>query len=98
MTLGSPPSITATHEFVVPRSMPMTLPILHSPRRRRQGEDLPPTLRRNVDLRSDLDLDVARLGLLGLGHVDLEHAVANLCLHRVAPDRDAESEGTLERP
>jgi hypothetical protein len=24
MTLGLPPSITATHEFVVPRSMPIT--------------------------------------------------------------------------
>src|ERR1044071_6865979 len=28
ITLGSPPSMTATHEFVVPRSMPMTLPML----------------------------------------------------------------------
>ena len=27
MTAGSPPSTTATHELVVPRSMPMTLPI-----------------------------------------------------------------------
>ena len=25
MTLGLPPSITATHEFVVPRSIPITL-------------------------------------------------------------------------
>jgi hypothetical protein len=25
MTTGSPPSITATQEFVVPRSIPMTL-------------------------------------------------------------------------
>src|SRR6185437_12771428 len=28
MTLGALPSMTATHEFVVPRSMPMTLPIV----------------------------------------------------------------------
>src|SRR3712207_5111943 len=28
MTVGSPPSSTAMHEFVVPRSMPMVLPIL----------------------------------------------------------------------
>src|SRR5690242_8734801 len=28
MTFGSPPSITATHELVVPRSMPMTLPMV----------------------------------------------------------------------
>ena len=27
MTVGSPPSIAAMHEFVVPRSMPITLPI-----------------------------------------------------------------------
>src|SRR5918993_281354 len=27
MTVGSPPSITATTEFVVPRSMPMILPM-----------------------------------------------------------------------
>ena len=27
MTTGSPPSMTATHEFVVPRSIPMTLGI-----------------------------------------------------------------------
>ena len=30
MTVGSPPSITATTEFVVPRSMPMILPIVVS--------------------------------------------------------------------
>ncbi len=28
MTVGSPPSRTAMHELVVPRSMPMTLPML----------------------------------------------------------------------
>jgi hypothetical protein len=26
MTWGTPPSITATHEFVVPRSMPIIFP------------------------------------------------------------------------
>src|SRR5687767_1989927 len=30
MTTGSPPSSTATHEFVVPRSIPMTRPIYSS--------------------------------------------------------------------
>ena len=30
MTVGSPPSITATTEFVVPRSMPMILPMVGS--------------------------------------------------------------------
>ena len=28
ITVGSPPSSTAMHEFVVPRSIPMVLPIL----------------------------------------------------------------------
>jgi hypothetical protein len=28
MTTGSPPSMTATHEFVVPRSIPITLGIV----------------------------------------------------------------------
>ncbi len=28
MTVGSPPSMTATTEFVVPRSMPMILPMV----------------------------------------------------------------------
>src|SRR5436305_5460405 len=31
MTFGVLPSITATHELVVPRSMPMTLPIVFNP-------------------------------------------------------------------
>src|SRR3972149_9981644 len=29
MTTGSPPVITATHEFVVPRSIPITFPIIY---------------------------------------------------------------------
>ena len=37
MTFGVVPSITATHEFVVPRSMPMTLPISASSRFRQAG-------------------------------------------------------------
>ncbi len=31
MTLGLPPSMTATQELVVPRSMPMILPMLCFP-------------------------------------------------------------------
>jgi hypothetical protein len=30
ITTGSPPSKTATHEFVVPKSIPITFPILSS--------------------------------------------------------------------
>src|SRR5262247_67789 len=33
MTTGWPPSMTATHEFVVPRSMPMTFPMCSSSKR-----------------------------------------------------------------
>src|SRR3954453_4568767 len=35
ITTGSPPSITATQELVVPRSIPMTLPMDRLPRRLR---------------------------------------------------------------
>jgi hypothetical protein len=31
MTFGSPPSMTATHELVVPRSIPMILAMLFLP-------------------------------------------------------------------
>jgi hypothetical protein len=31
MTMGSPPSMTETQELVVPRSIPMILPIYNSP-------------------------------------------------------------------
>src|SRR5712691_8132855 len=71
ITLGSPPSMTATHELVVPRSMPMTLPMdspargMGHPARRRA-----PTRRGPVRLRpasADLDLDLARPGRFGLG-------------------------------
>src|SRR6266571_5072998 len=43
MTWGAPPSITATHEFVVPRSMPITLPtphLAHVDRPRRFGTSI----------------------------------------------------------
>jgi hypothetical protein len=45
----------------------------------------------------DLHLDVARLGLVGLGHVDLEHTVLVRRLHLVGTDRQAERERSLER-
>ena len=55
MTWGTPPSITATHEFVVPRSMPIIFPtvnlapfpaspLLHVRRRRRSGDPALATL------------------------------------------------------
>jgi hypothetical protein len=36
MTFGVLPSITATHEFVVPRSIPMTLAMVDNPLSSRQ--------------------------------------------------------------
>jgi len=33
MTSGTPPDIEATHEFVVPRSIPITLPMRLAPPR-----------------------------------------------------------------
>src|SRR5258705_7249904 len=72
ITLGSPPSMTATHEFVVPRSMPITLPIRNRlpsnmlarhARRESRGRDVG-----SHDLRLDLDFDLARASFLGLGH------------------------------
>src|SRR6516164_2354742 len=44
-----------------------------------------------------LDLDLARLGLFGLGHADLEHAVPVRRLDRVAAHGGAEGEAALER-
>ena len=41
MTCGSPPSMTATQEFVVPRSMPITLPIAPCPRAGKAGPGQP---------------------------------------------------------
>jgi len=44
MTTGSPPSITATQELVVPRSMPMTLPMMYqSPLSGMDGLERPPS-------------------------------------------------------
>src|SRR5262249_8328288 len=36
----TPPSRMATHEFVVPRSMPMTLPIIWPPTQKKPGKAL----------------------------------------------------------
>src|SRR2546427_6796274 len=79
MTLGSPPSITATHEFVVPRSIPMTLP-MNEPSFP-QVQTTPATRGRGrgcvivAGILTDLNFDLTHAGLLGLGHVDLEHPV-----------------------
>src|SRR6266545_5466427 len=73
ITLGSPPSMIATHELVVPRSMPMTFPMSVLPCQR-GSHGRPADAGRRVArkftpasgrLRGDLDLDLAPLGLLG---------------------------------
>src|SRR5688572_24510638 len=88
--------MTATHELVVPRSIPMTLPIpISCCERSHAGPDDRPVVA-PARLRSDLDLDLAQLGLLGLGHADLEDAVPILSLDAVALHRSTERERALE--
>src|SRR5262247_2920657 len=84
MTVGFPPSMTATTEFVVPKSIPITFAItLCAPfctpegvtssghgGDRRAVPSLP-----SCSL-EDVDLDLARLELLGLRQRELQHAVA----------------------
>src|SRR5215471_4513676 len=103
ITLGSPPSMTATHELVVPRSMPMTLPMssvspgIPKPRPARfAGRGREYVQDRRVKL-VDLHLDVARLGRIGLRHVDLEDAILVGRLHLVGTDGKSERERPLER-
>src|SRR5262245_54923030 len=102
ITLGSPPSMTDTHEFVVPRSIPMTLPMssvspdIPKPRPAGfagRGRELAQVVVRLVELH----VDVARLGLVGLRHVDLEHAVLVRRLDLLGADRQPERERPLER-
>src|SRR5262252_5275493 len=101
ITLGSPPSMTETHELVVPRSMPMTLPMssvspdIPKPRPARMAGRGCEYVRFAAKL-VDLHLDVARLGLLGLRHVNLEHAILVRRLHLVGADGKSERERPLE--
>src|SRR5256885_159422 len=103
ITLGSPPSMTATHELVVPRSMPMTLPI-HAPAFVNERAATPgPGSRPDVApeswvpaLLAGLNLDFAQPGLVGLGHANFEHAVAIGRLDGVTANRGPEREAALE--
>src|SRR6267142_5480259 len=102
MTVGFPPSITATTEFVVPRSIPITFAMslrflsdLFERRLcRRNPVDskgrLPPSGLENVDL------DLPRLELFRLGQRDLKHAVAVARLHLVGLHRHRELHQPLE--
>ena len=77
MTRGSPPSITATTELVVPRSMPITFPMLSSLGARPSG-------RARLGGESCLDRDAARAGArLHLREDDGQHAVLDAGLRPV---------------
>src|SRR2546422_4476632 len=107
MTCGSPPSMPATHEFVVPRSMPIIFPITSLRPSTRRGRSAPPLGEfsdfatpfqgaARVRLASHLDRDLASLGLLGLGYRHLEHPVAVRRLNLVGLDRVGQRERTFE--
>src|SRR5512132_3013821 len=104
MTVGSPPSTTATTEFVVPRSIPITFAMLSvssldclRPRApTRKGEDGPSPFR-GGELQN-VDLDRPGLDLLCLRQSDREHPIAIRRLHLVGLHRDRQGEMSLETP
>src|SRR2546425_8078247 len=107
MPCGAPPSMPATHEFVVPRSMPIIFPIATLHPSTRRGLSAPPLCEfsdpatplqgaAGVGLASHLDRDLASLGLLGLGYRHLEHPVAVRRLNLVGLDRVGQRERALE--
>src|SRR5438552_4298318 len=93
MTVGSPPSTTATTELVVPRSMPITFAMfrVYPPVNGRAGaraggrgaNPLPPRRRLH-----HVDRDLLGLDLVGLGERDGQHAVAIAGLDVAGLDRD----------
>src|SRR5690242_3537644 len=106
MTTGSPPSTTATTEFVVPRSMPITfamscsllsrclgLRVPGGPERDRPG---PPT--RGSGVLGRLDLDLLGLDLLDLGEFDGQNPGTIRRLHLVGLDGNRQRERALELP
>src|ERR1051325_2175460 len=103
MTVGFPPSTTATTLFVVPRSIPITFGMIlclqsselsrPSPHRGRRGPRPPPP---HVPELQHVDLDLARLELLGLRELDREHAVAICRLDLVALHRERQLHAALE--
>src|SRR5438552_555328 len=108
MTVGLPPSMTATTEFVVPRSMPITFAMIPAlPFSPHRAPALPAHSLcggglgggRDGPLPGDLenvDLDLARLELLGLRQCDLQHAVAVRRLHLVGLDGHRQLHQPLE--
>src|SRR5262249_40865662 len=104
MTVGLPPSTTETTEFVVPRSMPITLAItvlLHSlalgpcPSFIRSPEAAAGPLRASPVL-EDVDLDLLGLDLFRLRKPDLQNAVAIRRLHAISLHRHRQLDQPLE--
>src|SRR5262249_294198 len=109
MTVGSPPSTTATTELVVPRSMPSTFAMCsvslvvrsRSLLRRRRGRAGggrcrprgPPVHRGGLQ---HVDLDLLGLDLLGLRERHGQHAVAIAGLDLVGLHRDRQRQRPLE--
>src|SRR6185503_18044998 len=99
ITVGLPPSITATTELVVPRSMPITFAIsavLPSRSRlgsRRRGPSGAPSV---SSVLVDLDLDLAGLQLFGLRQGDLQNPIAIAGLHLVGLYRHRQLDEPLE--
>src|SRR5436190_1762362 len=110
MTVGFPPSITATTEFVVPRSMPITFAMFaalpFSPLSSVGFAGAIPSWGRHrrgpsrppSKCLENVDLDLARLELLRLGQRDLQHAVAEGRLHLVGLHRHRQLHQPLELP
>src|SRR5262249_53087963 len=101
MTVGSPPSTTATTEFVVPRSIPITfamssLSCLEVSRRRRARRGSEPRRRPAALLHVDLDL----LGLYRL-HLRQRHGEQAVVVRRpnlVRLDGNGELKDSLHAP
>src|SRR6267378_1548760 len=93
ITCGSPPSITATHEFVVPRSMPIIFAMIPS-MVRCGGAGFGPSAWW-ISARG-LDRDLAGLGLFGFRDGYFEHSVSIRRLDLVGLDRVVQLERALE--
>src|SRR5712671_1418345 len=97
MTAGSPPSTTATTEFVVPRSMPITFAMSCSLLSECLDHVAAPTRRRRGGAAlGRLDLDLLRLGLLCLRQRHRQYPVSIGRLDLSGIDRRGQRERTLE--
>src|SRR5204862_1073786 len=108
ITVGLPPSMTATTEFVVPRSIPMTFAMFAAASFLAfssagfagaipfLGEASEGAVDTPSEVLQNVDLDLAPLELLRLRQRHLEHAIAVGRLHLVALDRHRQLDESLE--